>query len=216
MRASSVRSHHSSAVSPGVKRPRSTTPSASSAQQRRVRVSRRDAERRGERRGGDGPGQRDPAAQRSRRSRRSRVQVVASRDAGGRSAGIDREVGMDRAQLRQPLDGHDDAARVRLSRRRTRPSPARRAAISSAQRAPAARRPARRRSRNPAVSSASCSSSASRGSGRSSSRTRAIAVGVERAEVAGRRGIGRPPRLHGMAAPLLERRVVEEGVGLAR
>ena len=39
-------------------------------------------------------------------------------------------------------------------------------------------------------------------------------VRVERAEIAGRRRIGGPPRLHRMAPPLLERGIVEEGVRL--
>ena len=38
--------------------------------------------------------------------------------------------------------------------------------------------------------------------------------GVERAEIAGGRGIGRAPRLHRVAPPLLERRIVQERVRL--
>ena len=65
----------------------------------------------------------------------------------------------------------------------------------------------------PIVTSVSCSSSASRGSGRTSSRTRSIAAGssAPRSSLA---AVGRPPRLHRVAAPLFERRVVEERVGL--
>ena len=39
-------------------------------------------------------------------------------------------------------------------------------------------------------------------------------VRVERAQIAGRRRVGGPPRLHGMAPTLLERGIVQEGVRL--
>ena len=173
MRASSVRSHHSSV---GLARREAAAQHDAlrfEQQQRGVRVGGCDAERIGQRGGGDRTGHRDTARAGSRRSRRSRVHDFAQPRRRRLQRRRDDEVRMDRAQLGQPLGRDDDPATGR------RPSDASRA------RAPRAgqlgeqlrprRLPARRRVRNPAVSSASCSSSASRGSGRSSSRTRAMA-----------------------------------------
>ena len=70
---------------------------------------------------------------------------------------------------------------------------------------------ARPRPGSPTVISASCSSSASRGSGRASSRTRSMAADRAR-RVARVAGISAAARLHRVAPPLLERRIVEERV----
>ena len=56
-------------------------------QEGRVRIRRRDAERIGQRRRGDGPGQRQPASAAISAMASPRVQAFASRDAGGWSGG---------------------------------------------------------------------------------------------------------------------------------
>ena len=68
--------------------------------------------------------------------------------------------------------------------------------------------------RQPSHSSASCSSSALIGSGQASARTAGDRLGIEPAEVGGALRIAPAPRHHRLRPPLLERRVVEKGVGL--
>ena len=212
MRASSVRSHHSqrpSARAADVNRPRSTTPSDSSASSAASASLVGTPSDRGERLRGDRAGDGEPAAQQLD-DRVRRASSRAARDGGGADCRSSRCVRMDRRAARaaarpRPTDSIAGATRA------TPPASAHASAARSS-----ARRSRRASSsvRKPAVSSASCSSSASRGSGRASSRTRSIAAAIERAEIAGRWPVAGAPRLHRWRPPLLERRVVEERVRL--
>ena len=207
-----ARSHHSTSASGG----RSASVETSRAGRRlrlRARAAPRPTSRRRNRRATRraraavvGPEQRQPAAQEldervlarpgprgaRRRARRSAVRTHArdgSRSSSGsRSAATQADWRTGSRARRRPAGAAERVEQLRPA------SPRRRRRSGS--RPSAARRAARRRRAGRAAAS---------------SRTRSIAAGVERAELARRRLAG-APRVDRLRAPLLERRVVEERV----
>ena len=196
------------AIASGVNRPRSTPPSASTAASAASTSTGRDVERARERRGG---GRADQPEPRPHDLDQRAVPIGPRRGAPRRrldQVGLEARLRPDRGGQRAPLG--------RRPRRRGSPwrsRAARPAAISSSQIRRSTRRPSRSGSA-PRSSSRSCSSSASRRSGQASSTTAAIAAGSRPPDVVGHgRGQAAAQRDRARAA-LLERRVVEEGVGV--
>ena len=195
---------------PGVKRPRSATPSPSRRASAAATALAREAEARGE------VGRRVVGPTHSSQPRtivdaaRS-SSSLGSRRAGGRrrAPASKRSAGTARARDRDALGG-DERARARA----VVPSTSRDVARRVREQLVGPRLPSRRARRPaaaPSDSSASCSSSASRTSGQACARTAAIAAASSAPMPAGELGIGAAQR-HGAGAALLERRVVEEGV----
>ena len=167
-----------------------------------------EAQARGERLGGDRPQAVQPAAH---ELDQRLLRGPLAGEAGGRR---------DRRLQRSPPDGAPGAAAA--ARRRSRD--AHRRAGSPRRRPPGRGQASNSRSQperspssavtKPRVSRASCSSSGVSASGQASARTRTMALGVERAEVRGGLRIEPAAQRDRLGAALLERRVVQEGVGL--
>ena len=173
-----------------------------------------EPERRRQRGRGDRAEALEPAAQDLdqrlvARPRRSRVAPRAPR-----SAGSSARVRPQRAELRQALGGDPQRRRPAARSRAARLSRAERRRATSSQ--PALRSRLARRVRKPSQTSASCSSSALAGSGQASLAHPRDRLGIEPAEIGGVLRGEPAPAHHRLGAALLQRRVVEKGVGPRR